>query len=248
VKRSPAGPRDGVEHEHPLLGMPRRDTAVTIALAVATLTLFALMATQAGRDRIQPIDDAFLRWMVSIRTGSLTFVAKTLNVIGVTYVMTPIRIGITAWLAIRRRWWHLTAFVSAIVVSEVAIGTLKALYDRPRALGSLVETSGASFPSGHAVAASVTAVAAVIALLPEGPRRYRWGAAAVAFSLLMGVSRTYLGAHWLSDAVAGVLLGTTIALGTAVITHRVRERWERVPAGRSEGPQGHVASPRRDDA
>ena len=100
---------------------------------------------------------------------------------------------------------------------EVAIGTLKALYDRPRALGSLVETSGASFPSGHAVAASVTAVAAVIALLPEGPRRYRWGAGAVAFSFLMGVSRTYLGAHWLSDAVAGVMLGTTIALGTAMM-------------------------------
>jgi undecaprenyl-diphosphatase len=74
------------------------------------------------------------------------------------------------------------------------------------------------------VAASVTAVAAVIALLPEGPRRYRWGAGAVAFSFLMAVSRTYLGAHWLSDAVAGVLLGTTIALGPAVITHRVRER------------------------
>ena len=228
MKRAPVDARDPVEHEHPLLGMPRRDTAVTIALAVATGAIFAVMATDAGRELIQPIDDAFLRWMVSIRTPPLTWVAMTLNFVGLTFVMTPIRIGITAWLAIRRRWWHLTAFVSAIVVSEIAIGTLKALYDRPRALGSLVETSGASFPSGHAVAASVTAVAAVIALFPEGPRRYRWGAAAVAFSFLMGVSRTYLGAHWLSDAVAGVLLGTTIALGTAVITHRVRERKERV--------------------
>ena len=230
MKRAPVDARDPVEREHPLLGMPRRDTAVTIALAVATAALFALMATRAGRDLVQPIDDAFLRWMVSIRARSLTWIAMTLNFIGLTYVMTPIRIGITAWLAIRRRWWHLTAFVSAIVVSEIAIGTLKALYDRPRAVGSLVETSGASFPSGHAVAASVTAVAAVIALLPEGPRRYRWGAGAVAFSFLMGISRTYLGAHWLSDAVAGVMLGTTIALGTAVITHRVRERRERASA------------------
>jgi undecaprenyl-diphosphatase len=138
--------------------------------------------------------------------------------------MVPVRIGIATWLAIRRRWWHVSAFVSAIVVSEISIGTLKALYDRPRALGSLVETSSASFPSGHAVAASVTAVAAVIALLPEGPRRYRWGAAAVAFSFVMGLSRTYLGAHWLSDAVTGVLLGTTVALGTALVAHRVRER------------------------
>jgi undecaprenyl-diphosphatase len=204
--------------------MPRRDTIVTTAFAVVTAALFVVMATEAGRDTIQPIDDAFLRRMVSLRTGWLTQIARLFNLIGLTYVMVPVRIGIAAWLAIRRRWWHVSAFVSAIVVSEISIGTLKALYDRPRALGSLVETSSASFPSGHAVAASVTAVAAVIALLPEGPRRYRWGAAAVAFSFVMGLSRTYLGAHWLSDAVTGVLLGTTVALGTALVAHRVRER------------------------
>jgi membrane-associated phospholipid phosphatase len=214
----------GDDQEHPLLGMPRRDTMVTAVLATATVALFALMATDVGRRLIQPIDDAFLRWIVSLRTGWLTVVAKLFNLAGLAYVMTPIRLGIAGWLAIRRRWWHFAAFVSAIVVSEIAIGTLKALYDRPRALGSLVETSGASFPSGHAVAASVTAVAAVIALVPEGPRRYRWGAVAVAFSSLMALSRAYLGAHWLSDAVAGVLLGTSIALGTALVTHRVRER------------------------
>ena len=219
------GTRDpGDDLEHPLLGMPRRDTAVTAVLAATTVAFFALMATDAGRRLIQPNDDAFLRWIVSLRIGWLTVVAHVFNLIGLTYVMAPIRLGIAGWLAIRRRWWHFAAFVSAILVSEVAIGTLKALYDRPRALGSLVETSNASFPSGHAVAASVTAVAAVIALVPEGPRRYRWGAAAVGFSFLMGLSRTYLGAHWLSDAIAGVLLGTTVALGTALIVHRVRER------------------------
>ena len=215
----PAGDR-----EHPLLGMPRRDTVVTAALTLTTVTFFALMATEVGRDQIQPIDDAFLRWMVSLRTGWLTLIARIFNLVGLAYVMTPIRLGIAAWLAIRRRWWHFAAFVAAIVVSELSIGVLKALYDRPRALGSLVDTSSASFPSGHAVAASVTAVAAVIALLPEGARRYRWGAAAVAFSSVMGLSRTYLGAHWLSDAVAGVLLGTSIALGSALVTHRLRER------------------------
>ena len=225
VSRPPVEPLNRMhDQEHPLLGMPRRDTIVTATLALATIALFALMATEAGRDLIQPIDDTFLRWMVSLRTGWLTFVAMVFNLIGVTYVMAPIRLGIAVWLAVRRRWWHFAAFVSAIVVSEISIGVLKALYDRPRAPGSLVVTSSSSFPSGHAVAASVTAVAAVIALVPEGPRRYRWGAAAVGFSFLMGLSRTYLGAHWLSDAIAGVLLGTTIALGTALIVHRVRER------------------------
>ena len=47
----------------------------------------------------------------------------------------------------------------------------------------------------------------MIALFPEGPRRYWWGAGAVAFSVVMGLSRTYLAAHWLSDSAAGILMG-----------------------------------------
>ena len=86
-----------------------------------------------------------------------------------------------------------------------------------------------SFPSGHAVAASVTAVAAVIALFPEGRNRYAWGAAAAAFSGLMALSRAYLAAHWLSDAIAGVLLGTSCALVMALVVHFIRIRRRGVP-------------------
>jgi len=215
---------DGGPQEHPLLGTPLRDTIVTILLAVVTATLFILMANDVARDSIQRMDDAFAGRMVSIRAGRLTFVAKVFNLLGLVIVMLPIRLVIAGFLAFRRRWWHFAAFVSAMVLSEISIGTLKALYDRPRPLGSLVHTSGGSFPSGHAVAATVTVVAAVIALLPEGRGRYAWGLAAVAFSLVMGLSRAYLMAHWLSDAVAGVLLGTSFALGTALVVHAIWER------------------------
>ena len=101
---------------------------------------------------------------------------------------------------------------------------LKGIYDRPRSPGSLVVTTGTSFPSGHAVAASVTVIAAVIALLPPGRRRAWWVLAAVAFSILMGLSRAYLGAHWLSDAVAGILLGTSCALLTALVVGQIQRR------------------------
>jgi undecaprenyl-diphosphatase len=157
--------------------------------------------------------------------------AAVLNTLGLVYVTLPVRILIAGFLAWRRRWWHLAAFVSAVVLSEVSIGTLKSLYDRARPPGSLVATSGSSFPSGHAVAATVTAVAAVIALLPEGPTRYWWGAAAAAFALLMGLSRAYLAAHWLSDAVAGVLLGASFALASTLVVHVIRERLHSNAAG-----------------
>jgi len=98
----------------------------------------------------------------------------------------------------------------------------------------------------------VTAVAAVIALVPPGRRRAWWGAAAVTFSILMGLSRAYLAAHWLSDAVAGVLLGTSCALTAALAVGLLQRRWQRSwqrPAGahRMVGvpPPGEVAGRRR---
>jgi membrane-associated phospholipid phosphatase len=210
--------------EHPLLGVFRRDAVTTAVLAAVTTVLFVLMAFHGPRAAVQRADDRWLRLMVDVRSGPLTAIAKVFNVLGLVYVIWPVRLVVAGFLAVKRRWWHLTAFVSAVVLSEAAIGTLKTVYDRPRPAGSLVEVSGGSFPSGHALAASATAVAIVIALFPEGPRRYWWGAVAVAFSLLMGLSRTYLAAHWLSDSIGGILLGTSIALGTAVIVHAIRER------------------------
>jgi membrane-associated phospholipid phosphatase len=211
--------------EHPLLGNPRRDIATTVALGALTALVFILMATPA-RDAIQRLDVAFLRRMVSIRTEPLTAVAKVLNLLGLVVVTLPTRLLIGAFLSVKRRWWHLFALASAVVLSEISIGTLKALYHRARPPGSLVTVSGGSFPSGHAIAASVTAVAAVIALFPEGSRRYWWGAVAALFSLVMALSRAYLAAHWLSDAVAGVLLGTSIALLSAILVHVIRSRTE----------------------
>ena len=183
--------------------------------------------------------------MISGRTPPLTAIAKVFNVLGLVYVTLPVRIALAGFLALRRRWWHLAAFAAAIVLSEVLIGSLKGVYDRARPPGSLVATTGASFPSGHAIAASVTVVAAVIALVPPGRRRALWGAAAAAFSIVMGLSRAYLGAHWLSDATAGILLGTSCALVTALITGQLQRRHnDRRRPARTRRPDG-VPPPRR---
>jgi membrane-associated phospholipid phosphatase len=223
--------------EHALLATPRRDVTVVVVLSVVTAAFFLLMTMSGPRARISMWDASFLRLMVSIRAPWLTGLAQVFNVLGLAVVTLPIRLAIAGFLAFRRRWWHLAAFVSAIVLSEIFIGTLKMAYDRARPPGSLVATSGGSFPSGHAVAASVTAVAAVIALVPEGPGRFAWGAGAAAFSGLMALSRAYLAAHWLSDAIAGVLLGTSCALIAALVVHRIRI-WR-------EGPDGPEARAER---
>jgi undecaprenyl-diphosphatase len=144
-----------------LLAAPERDPAVTatvLALTAVVLALtaavFAAVADHGLLAHIQRLDDAWLRLMISGRSAPVTAVAKVLNVLGLVYVTLPVRIAIAGYLALRRRWWRLAAFAGAVLLSEILIGTLKGVYHRARPPESLVATTGASFPSGHAIAAS----------------------------------------------------------------------------------------------
>ena len=212
------------EEEHELLWNGRLDFIAAIALSAATAVVFLLVALPSTRPPVQRIDDAFLRAMVSHRNGFLTALARILNVMGAVTVILPVRLLVAGFLALKRRWWHVAAFVLTVLLSEATISLLKGIYDRVRPVGSLVHTSGASFPSGHAVATSSTAVAIVIALFPRGPHRWLWGAVAAGVAFVMTLSRAYLAAHWLSDAIAGTLLGTSAALDSALLVQWIRER------------------------
>jgi membrane-associated phospholipid phosphatase len=61
---------------------------------------------------------------------------------------------------------------------------------------------------------------------------------------MMGLSRAYLGAHWLSDATAGILLGTSCALVTALIADQLQRRNRKPRPMRPPRPTG-VPPPRR---
>lgn len=187
-----------------------------LALGLVLVAAGAVMAAVIGPDPVgsilQPLDDRWLDAMVAVRADWLTDVAEVLSVLGGPYVMVPLRLLVTAGLALNRRWLQLGAWVGAIVTSELCIGPLKALIDRPRPPGALRETSSAAFPSGHAIAASVTALGLVVVLHPPVRARTRWTVVAAAFASVMALSRTYLAVHWLSDVVGGLCLGVGWAL------------------------------------
>ena len=100
-------------------------------MVAVTAVVFALVADRGMLTRIQRLDDAWLRLMISGRTPPLTAMAKIFNVLGLVYVTLPVRIALGGFLALRRQWWHLAAFAAAIVLSEVLIGSLKGIYGAP---------------------------------------------------------------------------------------------------------------------
>jgi undecaprenyl-diphosphatase len=211
----------------------RRGLLVSGGLLVGAAAVTALYVLPATRPAVQGVDDAVWRFAGAVRNGPTTAVAVALSWLGSAWVNWPLRILALALLAWRRHWLRLAALALAVISSEVLIGVLKAAIDRPRPPGSLITTTGASFPSGHAVATAVTAVGLVLVLAAPGRTRWRWEVNAVVITSVMALSRVYLRAHWLSDTVAGALLGAGLALGWPALLLAIRQRQERVlPASR----------------
>jgi undecaprenyl-diphosphatase len=206
----------------------RRGLVVSGCLLVGATVVGLLVVLPATRPAVQVVDDAVWRWAGTVRNDPSTAFATFLAWLGSAEVNWPLRGVAMLLLAWRRHWLRLAAFSLAVLTSELFIGPVKAAVDRPRPPGALIETSAAAFPSGHAIATAVTAVGLVLVLARPGPTRWRWEVNAVLITSVMALSRVYLRAHWLSDTVAGALLGAGLALGWPALLMALRSRWDPV--------------------
>lgn len=129
--------------------------------------------------------------------------------------------GLATLLAVTGRRRAAADVAGAGVLGWVAAQAMKPLVRRPRPYQAdqvvrlVVEPSGASWPSGHvAVAAGMAG-----ALAPRLPAEGKVGAGAL--SVLVALSRIYVGVHYLSDVVAGVGIGVLCAEGWRSIRRRI---------------------------
>ena len=207
----------------PLPVLRRRLLVAGLLLLVLGLALTVVVGTPGARAPVQRLDEDFRALMASLHWPPLVAVAEALSVVFGTAVLWPVRVLVTVVIAVRRRWLALASWGTAVVLSELAIGPVKALVDRARPPGALIETTAASYPSGHAIASAVTAIGVVMALT-RGRRRLHWMVGAVCIAATVALSRTYLSAHWLSDVVGGSLIGAGLALAVPEAFEVVRDR------------------------
>jgi membrane-associated phospholipid phosphatase len=133
---------------------------------------------------------------------------------------------IIAVLFIVKRRWAGIYFAVATILSAGLVQLIKNLVDRPRPEEILIAADFGSFPSGHTANAATMAVTLALIL-----RRYWIWIAGTIYVVAMLLSRTYLGAHWLTDTLGGMVLGAGIAfIVWAPFAHRLHlERRRKQP-------------------
>ncbi|WP_258053020.1 phosphatase PAP2 family protein [Streptomyces sp. Ru73] len=127
--------------------------------------------------------------------------------------------------------WRGVRVLAAWVAATSALGTLlqqgiKAAVDRPRPVwpDPVDAAHYASFPSGHAMTAMVGAGLALWVLRERAaPAAWQWAVGVPAAVSVVGVgcTRLYLGVHWLSDVLAGWLLGAALVAAAAGLYTRL---------------------------
>jgi membrane-associated phospholipid phosphatase len=193
--------------------------ALALCLGGGMLGLLVLLAVFVPAGPLD-LDRSWSEAMRHLQTPLLTHLALVLNWLGrgIGRALELTIIGL--FLLRRRRWLALAAFATAETVAPLVSTLLKSLVDRPRPPDGLVHALGDSFPSGHATYASATCVALVLLFTTPGPRRRWWWLLAGLGTVGMAWSRTYLQVHWLTDVIAGALLGSGISLLVFAIAQR----------------------------
>lgn len=141
---------------------------------------------------------------------------RDITALGSFAVLTILVVATVIYLVLRNRT-RTALFVSFAVVGGTAISTgLKMAFDRPRP--ELVEATRvftSSFPSGHATVSAVVYLTLGVMLAEatsHRPLRIYFIALAVFLTVIVGISRVYLGVHYPTDVIAGWSLGTAWAL------------------------------------
>jgi membrane protein DedA with SNARE-associated domain/membrane-associated phospholipid phosphatase len=187
---------------------------LTTQLAVVAVGSFAFAAdaiTLRDHDLVAGDSMAF-RWADDLRSGTLDDVARAVTHLGSLPVVAVATVLAVALLLSRRRIIESATLAGGLALTWVAVHIAKGAVDRPRPSNPLVDTAGQSYPSAHAAYAFAWLAIAIVLTrtLPGLARTTAVVIAALVLAVVIGLTRIYLRAHYLSDVVGGAGMGATV--------------------------------------
>jgi undecaprenyl-diphosphatase len=173
------------------------------------------------RDADNPSDPIGPEWLEEV--------GRDLTALGGVAVLGLVTVAVAGFLLIRRTyhamWFVLGATVGGLVLSLL----LKRSFARPRPelVSHLSAVYTSSFPSGHSMLSAVVylTLGALLARLVERPALKVYVlVVAMLLTLLVGVSRVYMGVHYPTDVLAGWSVGLAWAILCWLVARRLQRR------------------------
>ena len=190
-----------------------RDVSITrlVAGAIGLVVLLLALGALAAAVRSQELDalDRFASpFMHDFASPPLDAVMLAATFLGSNTVLVPLAIATVGWTGFRGRPRTALIVAIAVVGSILLNGAMKVLVQRPRPkLPWSPVLPDYSFPSGHSMNSLVVflTIAFVVWIVRGRRAGIVAGVVAVLLSLLIGISRVYLGAHYLTDVGGGYI-------------------------------------------
>ena len=225
-------------HAHPVLGRhtaavfdPTRRESVPLALlAILLLAIvwvwFAFLIIVIGHGEPLAMDLWVHELMRALRNPLADRPLAALASLGDEQVLAPVSLLVLAYLCWRKRWMAAGHWLAALAFGLALTAWLGASVDIPKPPSV---SSGFGFPSIAVTMSTIIFGFFAVLIARELPGRTRvWPYLVSGIVVaLIGFARLYLGAHWLSDVIGGMLFGLVwlLVLGIAYRRRMVRSFW-----------------------
>ncbi|GAB3540634.1 phosphatidylglycerophosphatase PgpB [Pontibacter brevis] len=194
-----------------LLALLSVEVVVLWAAFFACLLLFLFMANEVFVQRDTALDEAMFRFAdrhTSLRNTQIMIAISFFASAEYLMVVPPLVVLVFSFFK-GMRWFALKVLLIAMS-SSILNQVMKRLFERPRPEVALLEQSGLSFPSGHAmIGGAFYGVLIYVVWRTVHHRFWRWLLTLflTLLILLIGYSRIYLKVHYATDVLAGYAMG-----------------------------------------
>jgi undecaprenyl-diphosphatase len=211
-------------------------TLLTIAAAYLVFLITGLVEGVVTAEPIISVDARVSNLMFAFRDAGFIRGFLWITLLARRDVVLVSMAAIVIWFLIRDRRAYILPFLVTIGGSQLFATLGKRLVHRPRPSISYYLEPSFSFPSGHATLSVALFGFLAYVLLRSAKRKWRYRTLVLFMTLsvifLIGLSRLYLGVHFLSDVWGGYLLGALwLIIGTSIIERGNRKRKASAPDG-----------------